>query len=86
MKATFMFTCDKRQAMIVCLCKSVSDRDVAKAIANGAESVDEIVQCTGAGSGCGTCRQGLQQAIDMSSGKLAKPRIVLPMVAAMAAC
>jgi bacterioferritin-associated ferredoxin len=67
--------------VIVCICKSVSDRSVARAIAQGAGSVEDIARCTGAGTGCGTCRHSLQEALDMASGRRAKPRIVLPLVA-----
>ncbi|MBM4375954.1 MAG: (2Fe-2S)-binding protein [Deltaproteobacteria bacterium] len=45
--------------MLVCICKAVSDRDVARAIAEGAASVDEIARCTGAGTECGSCREAL---------------------------
>jgi bacterioferritin-associated ferredoxin len=45
--------------MLVCVCKAVSDRDVARAIADGAASVDEIARCTGAGTECGSCRESL---------------------------
>jgi bacterioferritin-associated ferredoxin len=45
--------------MLVCVCKAVSDRDVARAIADGAASVEEIARCTGAGTECGSCRETL---------------------------
>lgn len=49
--------------MVVCICKAVSDRDVARAISEGARSVDEVAQCTGAGTGCGACRDSLACAV-----------------------
>jgi len=69
--------------MIVCLCKGVSDRDIARAIEAGADSVEAITTCTGAGSGCGRCRPGLARAVDMAQGRIDKPRIILPIVAAL---
>ena len=63
--------------MLVCVCKAVSDRDVAKAIADGAESVDDVTRCTRAGSGCGACRESIQDAIDMAHGRVDKPLIIL---------
>ena len=69
--------------MIVCLCKGVSDRDIASAIEGGASSVDEIAACTGAGTGCGRCRKGLARSVAMAQGRVAKPRIILPIVAAI---
>lgn len=70
--------------MIVCVCKGVSDRAVAGAIADGASSVEEVSRCTGAGTGCGQCREAIQSAVDMAHGKRARPVIRLP-IAAMAA-
>lgn len=50
--------------MLVCICKAVTDRDVDRAIAEGARSVDDVVRCTGAGTGCGICRDSLACAVD----------------------
>lgn len=69
--------------MIVCLCKGVTDRDIARAIEAGADSVEAVAGCTRAGTGCGRCRQGIARAIDMAHGRTDKPRIILPMVAAL---
>jgi bacterioferritin-associated ferredoxin len=41
--------------MIVCVCKNVSDRTIRARAAEGA-TLGEILEETGAGSGCGTCR------------------------------
>ncbi|MGL4655294.1 MAG: (2Fe-2S)-binding protein [Sarcina sp.] len=40
---------------IVCNCKNVSYVDIRKAMINGARTVDEIKEMTGAGTGCGGC-------------------------------
>jgi bacterioferritin-associated ferredoxin len=71
--------------MIVCICKSVSDRDLAKVIADGAQTVADVTQCTRAGSGCGGCKQSIQQSLDMAHGRLAKPLIMLRTWAAISA-
>lgn len=42
--------------MIVCLCRAVTDRDVRAARARGADTVDGVAALTGAGTGCGCCR------------------------------
>ncbi len=70
--------------MIVCVCKGVSDRDVAAAIAAGAQSVQDITRCTRAGSGCGRCRVAIQESLDMAHGRLAKPVVRLSTLAAIA--
>ena len=73
MKAIFNFKFNKVvwlnvvgvfHAMLVCLCKAVSDRDVARALADGARSVEDVVRCTGAGTGCGMCRDSLACAVN----------------------
>jgi bacterioferritin-associated ferredoxin len=41
--------------VIVCLCRNVSDRAVARAIQGGARTVAEVAGATGAGTSCGGC-------------------------------
>jgi len=41
---------------MVCLCRGVSERTVAKAIDRGASTVDEVGMACRAGTGCGICR------------------------------
>lgn len=40
---------------IICKCKNVSYIDIRKAMINGARTVEEIKEITGAGTGCGRC-------------------------------
>ena len=40
---------------IICRCKNVSYIDIRKAMINGARTLDEIKEATGAGTGCGGC-------------------------------
>lgn len=49
--------------MIVCICKSVSDREIARAIDGGACSLEDVARCTGAGLGCGTCHESIRQVV-----------------------
>lgn len=50
--------------MIVCLCVGVNDRDIVGAITDGAHTVDQIGACSGAGTGCGACREFIQDMLD----------------------
>ncbi len=59
MKVVFKFT-----AMIVCLCKGISDKHVRESIARGNSSVAEVAEDCGAGTGCGTCHDMLQMMVD----------------------
>ena len=43
--------------MIVCLCRGISEREIAEAIRSGAGTVDDVGhRCGGAGRDCGSCR------------------------------
>jgi nitrite reductase (NADH) large subunit len=43
--------------MILCLCRGVSEREVADAIRGGARTLEDVKRrCTGAGGSCGACR------------------------------
>ncbi len=55
--------------MYVCLCKAVTDRDIARAIDGGARSVEDVTRCTGAGSACGTCREAIAAAAQAAAGE-----------------
>ena len=41
--------------MIFCHCAVVGDREVARAVAAGADTVAAVCKSTGAGQQCGTC-------------------------------
>lgn len=52
--------------MIVCFCITSNDRDIAAAIASGAHTVDQVGAQCGAGTGCGSCREFIQEMIEAS--------------------
>ena len=41
--------------MIVCHCRVVSDRDVARALSDGARTLAAVCRATGAAQECGSC-------------------------------
>ena len=41
--------------MIICVCNNVSESELRKAIADGADSLGRLSQTTGLGSSCGGC-------------------------------
>lgn len=43
--------------MYVCVCHAVTDRDIARAVAEGADSIRDLRVRTGLGSTCGRCAQ-----------------------------
>ncbi len=48
--------------MIVCLCRAKSDRDVARAIDDGAASIADLQRC-GIGTDCGSCHGMLRMML-----------------------
>lgn len=48
----------------LCYCKKVSLSTVEGAVNSGANTVEEVGEQTGAGTGCGRCKGLIQEAID----------------------
>ncbi|MCB9665435.1 MAG: (2Fe-2S)-binding protein [Alphaproteobacteria bacterium] len=51
------------RAMIVCVCKQVSERDLDREVARGCRSVADVARSTGAGTDCGCCGEALREAV-----------------------
>lgn len=50
--------------MYVCVCKAVTDSQVARAISQGVCTQRQVMQCTGAGGVCGKCSQSIKSLLD----------------------
>jgi bacterioferritin-associated ferredoxin len=48
----------------VCICAAVSDRQVASAVAAGADSLEKLGFELGVGTGCGCCRDAAQRLLE----------------------
>jgi NAD(P)H-nitrite reductase large subunit len=48
---------------VLCQCMAVSEREVVRAIRSGARTVDEVGMRCEAGTGCGSCRGGIEVLI-----------------------
>lgn len=53
---------------IICHCKQVSFRDIRKAMVNGARTIEEIKEITGAGTGCGGCIEDIEKILAVACG------------------
>ena len=49
---------------IVCECIGVNNGQVKEAVENGATTLEEVAEITGAGTGCGACNDDLQRLVD----------------------
>ena len=54
----------KPKEKIVCGCYKITEEEIVKAIKNGATTVDSIGNITRAGTGCGKCKEKIQEIID----------------------
>jgi ferredoxin-NADP reductase/CRP-like cAMP-binding protein len=55
---------------ILCQCMQVTYKKAASFIADGANSMEQIVKCTGAGSVCGACKMNIQELLGSNVWKL----------------
>lgn len=58
--------------MIVCVCRGKSDRDVQKAIDNGATTIRDLQRC-GIGTECGSCHNSLRMMLAEAAAAAAAP-------------
>lgn len=70
--------------MIVCVCRGVTDRQIREEAVAG-RSLEEIFQCTGAGSCCGTCRLTVARIAADARAAAARPAAAPAVVPARAA-
>lgn len=54
--------------LILCICQSVSDREIDAIIRDGARSLADVSRACGAGGDCGCCRRVIEQRIDRACG------------------
>jgi bacterioferritin-associated ferredoxin len=52
--------------VIICICRGKSDRDVMKAIDNGAGTVRDLQRC-GIGDQCGSCHNSLRAMLAVAA-------------------
>jgi len=49
--------------VFACICRAVTDEEVAAAVSAGAATVEAVGNATGAGTGCGSCQDHLDDLI-----------------------
>jgi len=57
--------------MIVCICKRVCHRQINAAIEGGAETVEAVGRACRAGTGCGACRDQIEDMIESAQANAA---------------
>ena len=54
--------------MFVCVCKAVTDKEVAAAIDGGAQTREEVTRACKAGGDCGACHGDIEHMIEERCG------------------
>jgi len=69
--------------MYVCICKAITDKDIRRAAANGADSLFELQNHLGVATGCGSCAEQAMSIIDevQSGGAGGAPVLYVPSAA-----
>lgn len=66
--------------MLVCHCRGVSDRQIKRAVKNGACSLREVARATGAGMRCGGCRENVAQVVEAALQSEYRPSSVQSLI------
>ena len=64
--------------MYVCICKSVTDKQIRRAAARGVDNLYELRESLGVASGCGTCASVAQDILNDSADRRSGPRLYTP--------
>ena len=49
--------------MYICLCRAVTESEVRAVVAEGAADTEQVIERSGAGTGCGGCRSALRDLL-----------------------
>lgn len=64
--------------MYVCLCHSITDREIRRAAKNGVDNLYELQQTLGVATGCGSCAQMAEDILDDENARHSTPAIYVP--------
>ena len=64
--------------MYVCICKSVTDRQIRKAAAKGVDNLVELREALGVASGCGRCADSAETILDEANASNSQPSLFIP--------
>ena len=59
--------------MYICICKSVTDKQIRRAAAQGADNLYELRESLGVGAGCGSCTSLAQEILHESAARRGEP-------------
>ncbi len=67
--------------MYVCICKSVTDKQIRRAAAKGVDNLYELRESLGVAAGCGTCASHAQEILPEAAARRTGPTLYTPSAA-----
>ena len=67
--------------MYVCICKSVTDKQIRRAAKSGVDNLYELRESLGVSAGCGSCADAAQEILDDANAGFGQPRQYVPVPA-----
>ena len=64
--------------MYVCLCHSVTDKQIRKAASRGVDNLYELREELGVSSGCGSCADMAESILEEANTSHGRPQIYVP--------
>jgi len=64
--------------MYICICKSVTDKQIRRAALKGADNLYELREQLGVAAGCGTCTSAAQEILDQVTTSARRPVLYTP--------
>lgn len=72
--------------MYVCICRGINTRTLQSALAQGADSLTDLQQRLGVGTGCGRCMAHADQVLSEHREAVTAPRSISPQENPSSAC
>ena len=64
--------------MYVCICNSVTDKEIRRAAARGVDNLYELRESLGVASCCGSCASSAQEILDETVARRSGPELYVP--------
>ena len=64
--------------MYVCICNAITDKEIRRAAARGADNLYELQQSLGVATNCGSCATHAQEILDKANTGYAGPTLYSP--------
>lgn len=64
--------------MYVCICRSVTDKQIRRAAAAGIDNLYDLRDTLGVASGCGTCACAAEEILEETRSRSSEPRFYVP--------